>query len=209
MSQCSGLRGTCAGGSAAASCGKARPFRNLILFRRGYASPWSFYIFSPRSGRRSVAPGWSVFCGTLGTLRGKKEPAERAKDSLTDIARLSPASLACCELCSQPWSFYISIGCPRSGSPTGVAGGMILHDLAHSASCGFMSKGRKPAKAGDIKARSWAGTMLPTGFYVARLRGLGLPRSLTHSLRCGLNHAKSCRQLRWLGVRFTDAGVQM
>ncbi len=71
-------------GSAARGCGKAVPFPGVSTFsaRKAGARVW------PRVERILRNPG--------NTSEGKKEPAERAKGSLADIARLSPASRVPC-----------------------------------------------------------------------------------------------------------------
>ncbi len=113
------------------------------LERKGSAFPWSFLHLQPAARAGECGPGWSAFCGTLGTLLRGKEPAERAKGSPANIVRLSPASRARCShgvprvpqntlhagprsLASfaGPWSFYIFS--PRSGRESVAQGGTFF-----------------------------------------------------------------------------------
>ena len=80
------------------------------------------------------------------------------------------------------------------------------HDLAHSASCGFIERRPKAREGGRHK--SWfSGRHNVADRLLCRPHSRAWVASIPDP-QLGL-WAKSCRQLRWLGVRFTDAGVQI
>jgi hypothetical protein len=107
----------------------------------------------------------------------------------------------------------------QSGHPTGVAGGIVLHMVAHCGSCGLRTKRRKARVGGLGQLRSLTHSL--RGGPRALRQRLGHPRKRRRRFRdlrlstklepvsrssclarCGL---KLCRQLRWLGIRFPDA----